>query len=109
MPYVSKARAASLEGGAPLLHPGDLAYILSAEITRYFDVHELHFQTIADVRGAVAAALNEFEHRVSRPYEEGKRLNGADPYYKLSASAHQAAADEAMKFIRHDNERRQGG
>jgi predicted phage tail protein len=107
MPYVPKARAASLAAGNRMLVPGDLAFILSEEVARYCRAHQLNFQTISDVRGAVAAALNEFERRVAEPYEEGKRLNGADPYHELSASAHEAAAGEAMKFIRRDDEERQ--
>lgn len=85
MPYVPPARARALDAGGTLLRSGDLAYVLSREIARYFEERELDYQGIADVRGAVAAALNEFERRVAEPYEQSKiNQGGADPYAQLA-------------------------
>jgi hypothetical protein len=109
MPYIAPARAASLAAGNRMLVPGDLAFILSEEIARYCRAHQLNFQTISDVRGATAAALNEFERRVVEPYEQGKiEAGGADPYVALADAAQDAlCAGIGVRIAEHDRRRKQ--
>lgn len=109
MPYVPPKRAASLASGNRMLRSGDLAFILSEEIARYCRTQQLNFQTISDVRGAVAAALNEFERRVAEPYEQSKIVGGgADPYGELEEEAQQARTAAVTKMIADHDRARKG-
>jgi len=64
--------------------PGQLANCIAQDIADYVHVSTLNFQSIAEVRGAVTAALNEFERRVAEPYEQLKLEGGGhDPYGAL--------------------------
>lgn len=96
MPYIPPARAHCIDTGAHKLVGGDLAYALSREIADFFRDRELNYQAISDVRGAVAAALNEFERRVAEPYEQSKiERGGADPYAALAKEAYSALIEDA--------------
>lgn len=106
MPYVSEVKSRPAESR------GQLAYWLSHEIANYVRFRGLEFRTISDVRGAVAAALNEFERRVAEPYEQTKlEGGGADPYAPLAEQvkerlAEQRAANTADFIRRHDERRK---
>lgn len=89
MPYIYPGRARTLDAGGIKLRSGDLAYTLSREIADFFRERDLDYAAIAEVRGAVAAALNEFERRVVEPYEQSKiERGGEDPYADLAAEAY---------------------
>lgn len=84
MPYISqdtRTRIAEDAPGRPIINTvGELTYILTMTILDYLKQHDLRFDTIAEVRGALASTLSEFDRRVAFPYENRKKLKNGDVY-----------------------------
>ena len=80
MPYIEQ----SLRVGAhalPLAHtPGELSYLVTMLILRYYKEVPPNYQTLNDILGALEGAKLEFYFRIVQPYEEGARKRNQDVY-----------------------------
>jgi hypothetical protein len=91
------------------INAGQLACRIAHEVSEYAALKGMRFQTIAEVRGAIAAALNEFERRVAEPYEEIKLIDGGyDPYERLedavSRTSAEALIDRTKSYLERSGE-----
>lgn len=80
MPYIKPGRRNELGRGRAPEHSGELAYVLTRQIKMYLDHHELCFQTVSDIRGALDATIDEFRRQVQNPYEDHKRITNGGLY-----------------------------
>lgn len=81
MPYVTAIWRTDLDLGLTVpFTPGELNYKITRQIINYMSNHELSYQTINDVVGALENAKMEFYRRVAVPYEEQKRMENGDVY-----------------------------
>lgn len=77
MPYVTVERRAALAEGDPIKGPGDLNYLITLLLKRYWANSARRYQDINDILGALEGAKSEFYRRVAVSYEEEKiRTNG---------------------------------
>lgn len=72
MPYIESNRRRELEFDMYPGTAGELAYCLTSVIERFVRSSPLRFQTISDVRGALASTVDEFRRKVQDPYEDKK-------------------------------------
>jgi hypothetical protein len=86
MPYIkSERRTAVLIAAEPdVMSAGELNFIFSAFINKYVEQHNLSYQTINDVIGALEGAKLEFYRRVAVPYEDKKLQENGDVYKSSS-------------------------
>ena len=59
---------------------GELNYKLTKECLGYLAFHNLSYQSINDVIGALECCKQEFYSRVAQPYELKKQLENGDVY-----------------------------
>ena len=83
MPYVDQDRRLTSEQEKDLPIPQtteELAYAFTKLSIRYATQHDLSYQTINDIVGALEGAKAEFVRRVVVPYEEKKLAENGDVY-----------------------------
>lgn len=76
MPYISRDLRQKYEC-YELMPPdsgGELNYVISRLIARYTEYHNLSYDTITQVRGALSGSLGEYNRLVAYPYEDSKRI-----------------------------------
>ncbi len=78
MPYVKPENRASLAEGKPMSGPGDLNYMITMLIRRYWVNSNRRYQDINDILGALSGASLEFYRRVAVQYEEEKIEQNGD-------------------------------
>lgn len=80
MPYISSKQKEALEAGASITGPGELNYLLSKTLKRYWKNSPQNYQAINDIVGAVEGAKLEFVRRIVNPYEDKKIQENGDVY-----------------------------
>ena len=86
MPYIKQERREEMRAiGASGHHPtmqvaGELNFEITVKINKYLETHDLCYQTINDIVGALEGAKLEFYRRVVAPYEDQKILENGDVY-----------------------------
>jgi hypothetical protein len=80
MPYITKEAKEHLEAGKPILNPGNLNYLITMLLIRYWRNSPQNYQAINDVVGAVEGAKLEFVRRIVNPYENTKIKANSDVY-----------------------------
>lgn len=86
MPYIKPEQRKELEcdcGCLPfrtMSNPGELNYKITLLLLDYLNVHDLKYQTINDIMGALEGAKAEFYRRVAIPYEDKKIKENGDVY-----------------------------
>lgn len=78
MPYIQKKQKEALAAGASITGPGELNYLLTLTIKRYWVNSSKNYQAINDVVGAVEGARQEFIRRIVNPYEDEKIKQNGD-------------------------------
>lgn len=59
---------------------GELNYALTSLIVNYLKLKGLNYQTINDIVGTLTCAKDEFQRRVTLPYENTKIYENGDVY-----------------------------
>jgi hypothetical protein len=80
MPYVDPKTREALDEGQPMAGPGDLNYLITKLLLRYWTNSNRRYQDINDIMGALSGAQAEFYRRVAVPYEEKKIRENGDVY-----------------------------
>lgn len=84
MPYIKQAHRDEIEGSGSspyaMLNPGDLNYKITLLLIDYLNTHDLKYQTINDIMGALEGAKAEFYRRIAAPYEDKKIKENGDVY-----------------------------
>ena len=84
MPYIDPERRKYFVNDIQIIQsPGELNYILTLIIDEYMRKHDLSYQTINDIVGALDSCKLEFYRRVAVPYEEKKLKENGDVYCNL--------------------------
>ena len=77
MPYIPLRDREVLAKGWEPDNPGELNYMITILIDRYWTRDQMNYQAINDILGALEGAKMEFYRRIAVPYEREKRkLNG---------------------------------
>lgn len=80
MPYITKKARSCLALGETAKCAGELNYLLTLMVHRYFKENGTNYQAINDVVGALEGCKAEFQRRVVAKYEDEKRaINGDVP------------------------------
>lgn len=80
MPYIDhNSRVEIAEGRRPMT-AGELNYVLTKAIIKFWVNSSRRYQDINDIVGALEGAKLEFYRRVAVPYEENKIKENADVY-----------------------------
>jgi hypothetical protein len=82
MPYIPQAERhgidrAPVKDVAPA-NVGELTYVFYKLVLNYFRRNGGRFQQIAEIRGALDSALDEFNRRVAHPYENDAITRNGD-------------------------------
>ena len=85
MPYIPFERREALLHGALADTSGELNYRFTRIMLDYLRTHNLSYQTINDINGALMGALTEFNRRVTAPYEDRKIVQNGDVYPRVVA------------------------
>lgn len=81
MPAIEESERKRLEDPAqPAYHVGNLTYILTREIKRYWVNSSRRYLNIAEILGALLCTILYFWDHVGRPYEEKKTKENGDVY-----------------------------
>ena len=82
MPYIKIIRRQALRQNWPLpaKTAGELNYLLTQDILKYWKGSFGNYQAINDVIGALEGAKQEFYRRVVVPYEDKKIIENGDVY-----------------------------
>ena len=84
MPYIKEADKVRFDPiiiGAPIpVNAGELNYLLTQIIKRYYSDNGGRYQQINDIIGALEGAKLEFYRRVAAPYEDKKIEENGDVY-----------------------------
>lgn len=81
MPYIKGYERESYEPHGPAANtPGTLNFQITVLINKYLERHELCYDTINDIVGAIEGAKLEFYRRVAAPYEDEKIQENGDVY-----------------------------
>ena len=80
MPYIKSDRRDELAVGNYPKTAGELNYEVTQKIIEYLVTHDLGYQTINDVVGALEGAKLEFYRRVVGTYEDRKIKENSDIY-----------------------------
>jgi len=79
MPYIKqKERKEIDESSKNITTCGQLNYAITKLLHQYIKRHELNYNSINDVIGAIESAKAEFQRRVVTPYEELKIKENGD-------------------------------
>lgn len=80
MPYIKPIQKEALAAGVPIETPGNLNYLITSLLKRYWKNSPQNYQAINDIVGAVEGAKQEFIRRIVNPYEDGKIKENGDVY-----------------------------
>ena len=80
MPYIPQARRLELAKDGRMEKAGDLEYMIATAVTEYVATKGLSHQTIAEIRGVLIGAKDEFNRRVAFSYEDTKLAQNGDVY-----------------------------
>ena len=80
MPYVMKDRREILDKNNSPLSAGELNYLITKMCIKFIKTHELSYQILNDVIGALEGAKLEFYRRTVAPYENTKIRGNGDVY-----------------------------
>ena len=80
MPYVTKEIRSYIEDGFTAISPGELNYILTLAVQRYFKLNGGTYKAINDILGALEGCKLEFYRRIVIPYEDNKIKENGDVY-----------------------------
>lgn len=86
MPYIKQDMRLALDPivdmikRTPAMNAGELNYIITVLIKTYIKIHDLNYQRINDVVGALEGAKLEFTRRVTNDYEDSKIKTNGDVY-----------------------------
>lgn len=80
MPYVKEEQRKVLDDGHIANSAGELNYMLTMIIKRYWVNSPENYQAINDIIGALEGAKQEFYRRIVVPYEENKIKENGDVY-----------------------------
>jgi hypothetical protein len=80
MPYVQKGVREFLNQGIPITNPGNLNYLITMLIKRYWEESSGNYVAINDIVGALEGAKLEFYRRIAAPYEDKKIVENGDVY-----------------------------
>ena len=80
MPYIDQKRRLELRNNDTVETPGELNYMISKICQEYLMSHNLKYQTINDIVGALEGAKLEFYRRMAAPYENDKIEQNGDVY-----------------------------
>jgi hypothetical protein len=78
MPYVTKVQKMSLGAGGKIEGSGELNYMLTMVIKRYWVNSNKRYQDINDILGALEGSKQEFYRRVVVDYENEKIKENGD-------------------------------
>ncbi len=81
MPYILQERRTALETGAPISSSGELNYLITTFLIRYWQNSPQNYAAINDVSGACTEALAEFRRRIVVDYENEKVKQNGDVYH----------------------------
>lgn len=85
MPYVKPDVKAYLDRGGAATSAGELNYKITKLLLDFVETKGLSYATINDCVGALVSAKDEFNRRVTTPYEEKKISENGDVYEGLIA------------------------
>jgi len=78
MPYIHKSRRDyNIDHETT---PGDLNYMITILLVKYWKFSERNYQSINDIIGALEGAKLEFYRRIAVPYENTKLSENGDVY-----------------------------
>lgn len=80
MPYISEQAKNELSMGEPIKTAGNLNYLITMLLKRYWTNSNRRYQDINDILGALTGAQAEFYRRIVVPYEEEKIKSNGDCY-----------------------------
>lgn len=80
MPYTRVEDRALLAAGQPIKTAGNLNYLITQLLIRYWRNSSQNYQAINDISGAATEALAEFRRRIIVPYELEKLQQNGDVY-----------------------------
>ena len=80
MPYVTQDRREVLDKNSLPLSAGELNYLITKMCLKFVKTHELNYQVLNDVVGALEGAKLEFYRRMVAPYENTKIRGNGDVY-----------------------------
>ena len=83
MPYIDKRSRDFLKRKCKAINAGELNYILTSEIIKYFDANGRTYAAINDIVGALENCKAEFYRRVVIPYEDKKMDENGDVFLAL--------------------------
>lgn len=73
MPYIDQETRDDLETGLPIENVGNLTYLLTKTLHRYWIHSPKRYQNIAEILGALECAKADFWENVASVYEKKKR------------------------------------
>lgn len=79
MPYIKQAQRDVIAKGWEPDNPGELNYLLTTIIQRYW-TRTTNYRAINDIVGALESVKLEFYSRIARPYEDTKLEQNGDVY-----------------------------
>lgn len=80
MPYIPHNDRVELNSGRPARTPGELNYLITVLLIKYFQMNGANYQTINDCLGALDGAGKEFYRRTAELYEDKKISENGDVY-----------------------------
>lgn len=78
MPYITAESRVQLESGLPIETSGNLNYLITMLLKRYWINSNRRYQDINDIMGAIEGAKLEFYRRIAAPYENEKITENGD-------------------------------
>lgn len=80
MPYVKQELRPGLEAGQPIQTAGNLNFLITNLLKRYWINSPQNYETINAIMGAIEGAKLEFYRRIAVPYEDKKIIENGDVY-----------------------------
>lgn len=80
MPYIKAELRPDLEAGKPIQTAGNLNFLITSLLIRYWVTSQQSYQQINDALGALEGAKQEFYRRIAVPYENEKIKSNGDVY-----------------------------
>lgn len=80
MPYIKNERRIAIGEDEPMQNAGELNFLITTAIRRYWVNSTRRYQDINDIVGALEGAKQEFYRRIAVPYEENKIQENGDVY-----------------------------
>lgn len=80
MPYITRKNKEMLAAGCPIETAGNLNYMITMLLKRYWTNSNRRYQDINDIMGALEGAKQEFYRRIAIDYEKKKIEENGDVY-----------------------------